>query len=240
MSKSKHTPYFECLEAVQRGGCPICYLAKRSVARYLDSLIYERVNDPKTRERTRAAQGFCRLHAWQLRHQGGSLGIGIIYRDVVRDIAKALDAVSFNGQPRRSPLDALRAIGGERSESANSGAIQAVSPTKECPACIIQHQTEETYVDILLDNLAEEQMQAAFEKSDGLCLPHLRLALAITKDQETFTRLISVERKVFRELLDNLDEMIHRSDYRYMNGLAQVGDAWIHAMSHVAGREGLS
>ena len=238
--QSKHTPYFECLEAVQRGGCPICYLAKRSVARYLDSLIYERVNDPKTRERTRAAQGFCRLHVWQLRHQGGALGIGIIYRDVVRDIAEALDGVGFNGQPRRSPLDALRAIGGERSESFNSSAIQAVSPTQECPACTVQHQTETTYVDILLDNLTEERMQAAFEQSDGLCLPHLRLALARTRNQETFTHLIRVERKVFRELLDNLDEMIRRSDYRYMDGLAQVGDAWIHAISHVAGREELS
>ena len=241
MPEGKHTPYYECLEALQGGGCPICYLGRRNVARYLDSLIYEHVNDPKTRERTRTAQGFCRLHAWQLRQHGGALGIAIIYRDVVRDVAVALRNAEFNGKGRRSAKDLLLTLGRGETGGANPRLVQSLSATSECPACSLQHEVERSYITVLLENLFDERMGQAFESSDGLCLPHLRQALGQVSDEQVFQRLVAVETRIFERLLADLDEMIRLSDYRYQDErLGDVGDAWLHAISQIAGREGLA
>src|SRR5579863_1343245 len=62
----KHTVYYDLLDACKKGGCPICALALEAVARYLDATIYERVNDPRTRDAVVRARGYCNDHAWQL------------------------------------------------------------------------------------------------------------------------------------------------------------------------------
>lgn len=44
-------------------GCPICHLVSRRTARWIDTLLYERGNDPVTREQLRHSLGFCNRHA---------------------------------------------------------------------------------------------------------------------------------------------------------------------------------
>ena len=239
MSKDKHTPYFECLEALQRGGCPICALGRRAVARYLDTLIYECVNDPGARRRIRAAQGFCRLHGWQLRRHGGALGIAIIYRDIVRDLVQALGAADYQAPPRLRAV--MESLDRKRPASGTEELVRALAPTKECPACQAQHQTERMYVDVLLDNLDDPEMQKALGEGFGLCLPHLRLALERARDEKAFHLLRGSAEIAFARLLHDLDEMIRRHDYRFADeGLAEVGDAWVRAIAQIAGEEGLS
>lgn len=241
MGKTKHTPYFECLEALRGGGCPVCELGKRAVARYLDSLIYEQVNDPGARRRTRAAQGFCRLHAWQLRRHGGALGMAIIYRDVVRDVVQSLDNAKYNSSGRLSPRAVAEAVDRERPSSATADAVRSLLPSGQCPACATQHRTEAMYTDVFLENLEDPEIQAALGEGRGLCLPHLRLALQRVRDENTFSLLVAGAKVAFSGLQRDLDEMIRRHDYRYQEeGLGQVGDAWLDAIAQVAGKEGLS
>jgi hypothetical protein len=235
----KHTLYFECLEALQAGHCPVCHLAKQTVARQLDSLIYESVNDPGVRARTAAAQGFCRAHAWQLRRQGGALGIAIVYRDVVRDVVEALGTAEY-GSGRLSLHSLIEAIDRERPSRATGAAVRHLSPTAGCPACLGQQRAERMYADVVLESVAEPEMHAALTENPGLCLPHLRLALERVRDERRFRLLVLASRNAFARLLDDLDEMIRRHDYRFTGGLAEFGDAWIRAITRVTGEEGLS
>ena len=48
--KTKFMSYFNLRDALAQPGCPICTLVERVSSRYLDSLLYERVNDVGTRE----------------------------------------------------------------------------------------------------------------------------------------------------------------------------------------------
>lgn len=241
MTKSKHTPYFECLEALQAGDCPICVTGKRSVARYLDTLLYECVNDPGVRRRTRAAHGFCRLHAWQLRRHGGALGLAIIYRDVVRDAVATLDGADYNPGARLSPRALVEAVDKNRPHSATTDLVGALRPHGDCPACRIQRQSEAMYVDVLLDHLQDEKITAAMDQDGALCLPHLCLALERVRGRETYELLVRRTHKSYAALLAALDEMIRLSDYRFQDqGLGEVGDTWITAISRVAGEDGLS
>jgi len=91
MPGSRHSGYYEVLEALAEGGCPVCGLAERSVRQRLASLSYEQVNDPAVRDELRAAQGFCRRHAWQFLELGGTvLGAAIIYADILRSVRRRL------------------------------------------------------------------------------------------------------------------------------------------------------
>ena len=56
MPGSRHSGYYEVLEALAEGGCPVCGLAARSVRQRLASLSYEQVNDPAVRDELFARQ----------------------------------------------------------------------------------------------------------------------------------------------------------------------------------------
>src|SRR5438067_7292585 len=88
---SKHTVYYELLDACKKGGCPLCTMALDTVARYLDILIYENVNDPQTRDAVVAARGYCNGHSWQLRAtSGAAFGTALMYRDVLQHVAEEI------------------------------------------------------------------------------------------------------------------------------------------------------
>ena len=74
----KHSPYFNLKDAFKEKHCPICYLARKAVTRYLDSLLYEGVNDHGLRNALRKSNGFCQKHFWQLVSFSDGLGTTIL------------------------------------------------------------------------------------------------------------------------------------------------------------------
>ena len=90
MTKPKtYVPYYDdIVEAMAAGGCAFCALQLVAAEKYIDSLLWESVNDPRIRREVSAARGFCRNHAWLLVRPGGALSSAIIYQDVVRTAAR--------------------------------------------------------------------------------------------------------------------------------------------------------
>ncbi len=166
LAPSKHTTYFEVLDALQEEGCPVCRLASRSVAWYLDMLSYEGVNDPGVRNRLRAARGFCNYHAWRFAGElRNAPGRAMIYRDIL-------------GLPLRS----LQA----------GAAAEQLLPSGECPACESLARAARRYLGTLLEHLAGQELRQRYGASAGLCLPHLRQALRRAQRAEDVEALLEV------------------------------------------------
>ncbi|MHB0877447.1 MAG: DUF6062 family protein, partial [Anaerolineae bacterium] len=232
---NRHTPYFECVETLEAGACPMCELAVKAVARHLDAILYECITDPTTRDKTRRAQGFCRTHAWQLRRQGGALGIAIAYRDVIDDAITALEAGRYSPPSRLSPRNLVERMDRFRPGAGSAATVRALQARAPCPVCATQRQAETMYADVLLENLEDERMRAAFDRNGSLCLPHLRLTLERVRSEAAFRVVTAAVAESLRRLRTDLDEMIRRHDYRFTHeGLADVGDAWIRAIARVA------
>ncbi len=160
---SKHTVYFEVLEALHEEGCPVCRLGLRAVWRYLDGLSYEGVNDPRSRAELRAARGFCCRHAWQFaKGMRDGLGTAIIYRDVIGEL-----------------LHILRGAGG-RGLHSPAGLAARLAPQRACPACRLLAESCHRYLDTLLSHLSDDGFRAEYLASSGLCLPHLAAGLQRT------------------------------------------------------------
>ena len=93
------------------------------------------------------------------------------------------------------------------------------------------------YLEELVSNLlGEEGLLAAYESSDGLCLPHFRQALAWVRDERVFEALINVQRVVWERLVSHLSEFIRKSDYRFQDeSWGEERDAWLRAIAALAG-----
>jgi hypothetical protein len=165
MMTEKDVLYHELFDALREDGCAICRLARKASDSYVRALIYEGVTDVKLRETLRNARGLCHQHGWRMAHRRGSvLGTAIIYRDVVNTLIKTLEARPGAG-PRlfgRGQPELSRALGG----------------AEDCPACALERDAEARAAKILLNNLGDAAVGAAYRESAGLCLPHFQLVLS--------------------------------------------------------------
>lgn len=187
---------FEIRDALREPGCAICQLALRSVVRLIKSIAYEQINDVDFRDRLRRARGFCNPHAhlW-LREARSVLGTALIYRDLLATVLREIDSLS----------DPPRLLRGLRGRAADLGV---------CPACQAQLAAETRYLEALLDTLADDsEVLAALDASDGLCRRHTLAALRTGSGAAA--HVARRTRRTIETLLEDLDEVIRKEDYRF-------------------------
>jgi hypothetical protein len=233
-NQNKTMAYFDVIEACGQAGCPLCRLNQRTAERYVDSVLYEMVNDPKVRADFAASRGYCNRHAWLMPEgHGRSLGIAMLQRTALIAALEALDEAGY-----RTPGHLLRRM---LSGDANGGSpatrdlVAALEPQVECSVCQQEADMEGVALNALLDHLDEADMARAFEQSAGLCLPHFRRALALIQDEKTFARFGQMQRAHLERLRAELSEFIRKNDYRYIaEGYGAEGDSWLRATGIVS------
>lgn len=197
---------FELRALVERepGVCPICRFTRQGIEQDIDGLFYERVNDGPTREAIRRSGGFCRYHARLVEQHGDALGTGIIMRDLLTNDLRAIEDGSYG---RRS------GAGGTLSRLFDGGShLPARAP---CALCTAECALEELAADSLMEALADRDFAGRFRRSQGLCVPHFRLAFERSTDEDTWQIVLEVERSALRTLIADLDELIRKYDYRF-------------------------
>ena len=229
-SSSKHLTYFALMEGLEGDGCALCALVLRALERYFDGLVYEKVNDRGIRETLRASHAFCAAHGEMLRQARSALGAAIIHRDVLNSVARQLEQET---RPPQSPIDWLQAALDTRQPQ------QAVYllAEKPCPACLHARQSEQNYVNTLLDNWDDEKLQEAFRHSPGLCVQHLRVTLGHATDPSKFEAIKTTQLEIWQGLIAELDEFIRKQDYRFSHEpKGGERDSWSRAIDLVSGR----
>jgi hypothetical protein len=201
--------------------------------RHLGAVLAEHVTDPVSRARIAEAGGFCAAHAAALRKMpDAALGTAIVYRALVEQACRWLDATArtIETRARRGGWRAL--VGRSRQAGAS------VRPPRErCPVCLELAAAERLYADGLLAGLAEPELGAAYAASDGLCLPHLELALSRAAGGPDAARLVAISREKLRALAEDLRRFVDKHDHRVTPRFTErEAAAWRLALSLVAGR----
>lgn len=219
----QHTTEFELREALRAGGCVLCRLSHRAGYRYLDSFSYESVNDPGLREWLIASHGLCHQHAWALAGMhGSSLGVAIVYKDVLGALEQAVRS--------SSKASGLRSLFRGSEEGAS-----LPSPSQPCPACAAEAEATQRYLAVLLDKLDRSEVAQAFEAGGGLCYGHLRQAFEAATPQQ-WQRLRDRQLTVYEGLRAELQEFIRKNDYRFRDeGFGAEGDSWQRVVAAVVG-----
>ncbi|MFH1084288.1 MAG: DUF6062 family protein, partial [Chloroflexota bacterium] len=207
----KHTPFFELVDAQGQSGCPICRLIFKSTYRYLDGVLYEAVLDPGLRTKLKLSRGFCETHVAMLHDMPGrSLGIALIYRDVIRALAEIGERERFQPRPRQTWFGRLR-----RRAPWRQPVMDKLAARKPCPACAAGLQAEKAALEMLIAHLGDERLASAYAQGEGLCLKHLLRALEAVEDEATFERLVCPQAQRYRRMLADLDEFIRKRDHRF-------------------------
>jgi hypothetical protein len=213
--------YHDLLADLRRPGCPACHAANRAAWRYLDALLWEFVNDPETRARLRMSHGFCRTHALMALSvaaaQGASLGMAIIYEDILRHSAEEIRAAAAPSKRRRRPPP---------------------SAARRCPACETADQAAANALAVLAAaGEGSEPHRAIREPGRGLCLPHVSLGLRLCRDEVERARLAEIYLHGAAELRAELQELIRKHDYRFRDeGITEAERAsWVRAVHRIVG-----
>jgi hypothetical protein len=225
---------YKLIEACREPGCPVCRLEQRAVERYLDNHFYENVNSPRWRDQLRASHGFCHEHAWLTVNQrlGDALGFSIIYQDILNSVLSRLNeagspAPASRRQTSPKPLPVRELI---------EKMLFAFTPRKRCPACEHLDEATRNILSALIEDLDVADLTEALQASEGLCLPHLRLALGSIKDGSTCEKLLAIHREKLESLKTELGEFIRKNDYQAIKeGFGKEGDAWLRAVSMIMG-----
>ena len=228
-SETKHLSYHALVDVLDGDGCPFCALVTGALERYFRTVLYEQVNDIGMRAKLRESQGYCAAHGEMLRQARSALGSAIIHRDIVNSLARTLEEEHPLSDTPQSWLRGL--VGAEpRPQDPVLGGAQP------CLACQRVRERERNYADTLLLNWDDELLQTKFCNSSGLCLSHLRVTLARTRDAGQFEALKAAHLTIWRDLIGELDEFIRKNDYRFANEeIGAEGTSWSRAIDLVSG-----
>jgi len=236
MNKKTTMTYFDVIEACGEAGCPLCRINRRTSESYIDSILYEMVNDPKVRSDFAAARGYCNRHAWMMpQGNGRSLNVALMQKTALAAALEVLDKANYHHTPGHR---LRRMFSGTAPSPATRELVAALEPQIDCAVCQREIEMQFLALNALLDHLHDPDMLHAFEQSSGLCLPHFRAALSVVRDEGIYSQLVKLQRTHLERLRDELAEFIRKNDYQHAGeGFGAEGNSWLRAIGIVSGEK---
>ena len=219
----------------------MCRLMAAIARRARTSIMHDTVTDPDIRLKLRRSMGFCHKHTWGLPDAGAGarLGVAIIYHDFLEQVNKKLDQASFQPSGGISLRRARESLSRKQPAAATEAIVRALEPQDPCPACLHHAELEAISTITLVEMIGkeDERMLTALRNSVGLCLPHLRRALELSRDEATFRRFISLTTETITQLQTELAEFRRKNDHRHLDEklTPEESNSWKRALSLVVG-----
>ncbi len=207
--------------ALRQSSCPVCRIRSESETRYLDYLLWERVNDLETRARISESLGFCCEHTWQMlsmEQRGAALGNSIIYKDLVGQILRGLATIKDTLNGRAQPDDSRPAfpLRRRRAGASDSTAVsEPLTPLRRCRVCQAGEEMEAYAVVNLIRMLGDPEHQTLYDSSEGICLPHVRLAVKLSDSEPGLIYLVDSTRARLVLLQDDLAEFTRKQSWQH-------------------------
>jgi len=141
--------------------CPVCSQVLDAVFDFLTRFQYTLATDRRTQAGFRDSGGFCALHTWQLETLASPRGLCSGYPELLERTAGCLGALL-----PLPPADAADRV------------VDLVPDAASCEPCRIRSSTERRAIEALSAALEGAEGRTRYERSRGLCLPHLAQAVA--------------------------------------------------------------
>jgi hypothetical protein len=163
-------------------------------------------------------------------------GASILYEDLLGQAIGRFE--QLEDRPRPSRLAAwFGRLGRRRSRPA---IVERYEERSACVLCVSAAETEERYLLTLVKFIEDGDLQAAYNRSDALCLPHLVRAVEVTGGTRNVRRLVERTREKWRRVRKDLESFIEKHDYRNRQPYTDADAAsYMRAFEIVAGAKGV-
>lgn len=239
MKRNGLTPqsYFDLVETFPQRGCAICNLLLPYADRLVQHMLYDQAVDDQTHQALRARRGLCSVHSQQItQYLGNAQTVVIFFRSAVDEVVRLLDELPGDIPPARSGLAGL--IGGS---SRGAALAERLAPHAPCLICQSLAEAETRYIKVMGDFLDDDRLRTAYEKSEGLCLPHFQQVLAASDDPGAIRTLIATQKRVWTQLREDLNTFIAKAsetNFVYQDKGTE-GDSWYRATKQMPGEDRL-
>jgi len=206
--------------ASQRSGtCPICAAQSRAIFDFFAQWQYTLGREELAQRAFIVTHGFCPAHTWQFQQIAGPEGMSEGYAPLIETLVTELRRVL------------------EESPEQAAAQVEALLPSTEtCAACRVLQETETEQIRHLLMQLATPKGRQRYFRSEGLCLPHLRAALAVAPDSEVGPFLVQEQVRHLEEISEDMRTYTLKRD-ALRRGLLnrQEENAWRRALVQLVG-----
>ena len=109
-------------------------------------------------------------------------------------------------------------------------------PLAPCPACQLENNATSRAIKTLLKHINDPAIAQSYVAAGGLCLPHFTETLSHAGGGNS-AKLREWQAAVYRELRDELDELIRKHDHRFRGETITEREAvaWTRAVAAVVG-----
>lgn len=235
---SKFVGFFRLVDACDHDGCPVCYCLRQDALRYLDALLYEGVNDPGARASLHASWGFCNWHAWMLPEILNSrFGTAIIYDDLLAKVRTRLRQLLGKMDRRTLNRGGLLRLIGKRSRLP---ILESWRQKSDCMVCRSGRTSEEAYLGVILDFTGDPEFDRAFERSGGICVPHLLRLSELGRDHPGLEISLKKIDAKWQQLQNRLRRFIDKHDYKATEPFTEEeARSWQQVVEILAGAPGI-
>lgn len=197
-------------DSLENRNCPICTILRDYETSILESLLYERVNDPEVRRKFIDSMGLCKYHAWlivELSEKSSlvdNLGPSLLYRDVLAKYMRD----DFNSKKRA------------------------------CPICREVATYEKMIIKWIAKCMDEsEWFRSLYANSKSVfCDKHYRRLVSQMRNPSAIKEFKSIQREKLDNILSRLDAYIAKKDYRTREEIRdEEVHAWIDALKVLKG-----
>jgi hypothetical protein len=226
----------DLIEALQRPGCALCYLAHQKSQRYVETLLDNAVTDVDQRDAWRRAKGFCYWHAGMATTVPQAAGsLAILYADVLRHETEHLATLRPALLPARWQSWLLRPRLAKRVQHW----LKVWQQRDACPACRLWQEQEQLCLAVFLDDWHDPTLQTAFTQSRGLCVRHLTHLIAHGRTHPHLPACLAAQQEHLQALQAELQEFIRKLDYRFAREpYGSEADAWQRVITLFVGIPG--
>jgi hypothetical protein len=205
----KHTAYYNLIEQLAEPGCPVCEQVTQSMRAFLDSYLYESVNDRDGWNRLVASDGYCARHCSMMEDFSDGLAVSLFYGHLYKERLKQL---------------------GKKEKNGFWGFKKA---RQRCPGCEYEAEIEAGQIRLFIQAMGQEEFLKAYENCDGLCLLHTRQACEA--GGAPLQTLKTQAEKKLGPLIAEMDEYVRKSDHRNTEKMGSEGDGWRRALKKFHG-----
>jgi GTP-binding protein EngB required for normal cell division len=208
---------------LRSGACPICEGQSQAIFNFFAQWQYTLSQDVAAQHAFATARGFCYVHTWVFAQIASPQGISEGY-------APLIDAAA----------DELRAALEQSRQQATEHVGALLPKVETCAACRVLRESEQEQIRQLLSQLARTDEQIIYAHTPGLCLPHLRLALAAAPSREISEMLMRAQVQCLEELSEDMRSYTLKRD-ALRRGLLndQEEKAWRRALVQLVGERNL-
>ena len=197
--------------------CPVCDALSRAAFDFFVSLEGSLIKKAQVRNEFASVRGLCNVHTWQFQNVAAPQDISVGYVPLVETVAASLKEIA-NGDGHVEAVTGL------------------LSKYEHCPACEALKKEQDSQAARFLEYISTPDGQKFYRQSLGLCLPHLRIVLALKPSEEITKFLLNEQAEHFNDLEDDMRSYTLKRD-AIRRGLLNRDEenAWRRALVQLVG-----